>query len=88
LRTDIGNIVAGGGRDLSPAQTAILQLEEVAAKLPGVHAEVTALAKARELGAIPRALAVTRTICPACAAQIRQAGGILTSPTTAIFPNQ
>ena len=88
LRTDLGDIVAGGGRDLDVGQKAILQAGEIAASFRDAHAEATALAKAQQLGAIPRAIAVTRTICPACAKLIEDAGGILTSARTAIFPNK
>ena len=86
LETSGGNIIAGGARDLSPAQRALLRQGEIAAKLPGADAEVTALSHANRLGLQPRAMAVTRTICPECAATIRASGGTLISPTTAIWP--
>ncbi len=85
LETTEGRIVAGGARDLTPAQRAILGEGEIAAKLPGAHAEVTALEAARAMGATPEAMAVTRAICPSCQVVISQAGGTLTSPTTVIF---
>jgi RHS repeat-associated protein len=85
LETNMCKIVAAGGRDLSPAQRAILTADEIAAKAPGVHAEVTALQQAQAMGATPEALAASRAICPACAAFIEANGGYLTSPTTAIF---
>jgi hypothetical protein len=88
LETDIGRIVAGGGRDLDPRQTTILGREEIAAKAPRVHAEITALDKAANMGAIPSKLAVTRAICPECTAIIEFRGGRLTSPTTAVFPRR
>jgi len=86
LNTDMGRIIAGGGRDLDAAQKALLEEGEIAAKLPGAHAEVTALDAAAKLGATPEELAVTRAICPACADAIEAAGGRLTSPTTAVWP--
>jgi hypothetical protein len=85
LQTDAGRIVAGGVRDLTPTQRALLGPGEIPARLPGAHAEVTALQKANQLGATPVAMATTRTICPRCAAVIEASGGTLTSPTTAIW---
>lgn len=86
LETDLGRIIAGGARDLSPAQRALLGPGEIAARAPGAHAEVTALDAAAKIGATPSELAVTRTICDQCAAIIESRGGTLTSPTTAVFP--
>jgi RHS repeat-associated protein len=86
LETDTVRVVAAGGRDLSPAQRALLGPGEVAAKLPGAHAEVTALQHAAENGLTPQALGVTRDICPACQAAIRASGGTLTSARTAVWP--
>ncbi len=79
-------VIAAGGRDLSPAQRALMAPGEVAAKLPGAHAEVTALQHAAQNGLTPAQMAVSRTICPTCRAAIEQSGGQLTSPTTAIWP--
>ena len=58
---------------------------EIAGKLPGAHAEVTAIETARRLGATPQSMAVTRAICPQCAAAIEASGGTVTSPTTAVW---
>jgi hypothetical protein len=88
LETDIGRIVAGGGRDLDRLQRTILGRGEIAAKAPDVHAEVTALDKAASIGATPSKLAVTRAICPQCAAVIESLGGTLMSPKTAVFPRR
>jgi tRNA(Arg) A34 adenosine deaminase TadA len=82
LETSAGRIIAGGARDLTPAQRALVGPGEIAARLPGAHAEVTALRAAEGLGATPQSMAVTRAICPECAAAITQSGGVLTSPTT------
>jgi RHS repeat-associated protein len=79
-------VLAAGGRDLSKAQRALMVPGEVAAKLPGAHAEVTALQHAAQNGLTPAQMAVSRTICPTCRAAIEQSGGQLTSPTTAIWP--
>jgi len=88
LETDAGRIVAGGGRDLDPVQRARLNEGEFGAKLPRTHAEITALEYAAKNGMRPRALAVTREICPDCVTAIEQSGGRLTSPTTAIWPKE
>ncbi|MGY4397339.1 RHS repeat-associated protein [Sphingomonas sp. UYAg733] len=87
LDTAKGRIVAGGGRDLTPAQRAALRPGETAARAPGAHAEATALRQAAASGATPRSLAASRPICSSCAAEIRSNGGRLTSPTTATFQN-
>lgn len=79
-------VLAAGGRDLSPAQRALMAPGEVAAKSPGVHAEITALQHAEQHGLTPAEMAVSRAICPSCKAAIEQSGGQLTSPTTAIWP--
>jgi RHS repeat-associated protein len=89
LSTEEGvNIVAGGARDLTPAQRAVLAPGEVAARLPGEHAEITALQHAADNGLTPGAIGVTRPICPSCQAAIEGSGGKLTSPTTAKWPKQ
>lgn len=79
-------ILAAGGRDLSPAQRVVLAPGEVASKLPGAHAEVTALANAEKNGLTPTEMAVSRKICSVCQAAIEKSGGFLTSLTTAIWP--
>jgi hypothetical protein len=85
LQTNAGRVVAGGVRDLTPAQRALLSSDEVAARLPGAHAEVTALDAAARMGATPQSMAVIRAICPQCAVTIEASGGTLTSPTTVIW---
>jgi RHS repeat-associated protein len=61
------NVVAGGAkRDLSPAQRLAIQPGEVAAKLPGADAEMTALEYIRQQGWVPVAGATTRAVCPIC----------------------
>jgi len=86
LQTNLGRIIAGGARDLAPVQRALLGPGEIAAQAPGVHAEITVLDAAESMGATPSELAVTRTICPECAAAIEARGGTLTGPTSATFP--
>ncbi|MDC6180650.1 RHS repeat-associated core domain-containing protein, partial [Ralstonia solanacearum] len=85
LRTATCDIAASGARrDLTPAQRAIaVSLEATPAKLPGEHAEVTAITYARENGLIPKIMEVTRDICPACAALIESTGGTVTGPRSA-----
>ncbi|NJL26804.1 MAG: hypothetical protein HC897_02455 [Thermoanaerobaculia bacterium] len=55
-------------------------------RLPGAHAEVTALTHAQQNGLAPQGMAVTRAICPQCARAIEASGGTLTSPTTVVWP--
>lgn len=86
LRTSGGDVVAGGARDLTPAQRALLGPGETAARLPGAHAEVTAIQHAQKAGLSPEAMAVTRAICPLCAEAIEASGGVVTSPITAVWP--
>ena len=87
LATDEGTTIIGGGvRDLTPAQRAVLGPGEMASALPGEHAEMTVLQAAADNGLTPRALAVTRPICSECQAAIEASGGVLTGPTTAIWP--
>lgn len=86
LETNGGRVVAGGGPDLTPAQRALLGPGETAARLPGAHAEVTALRHAAQNGLTPQAIGVTRTICPECEAAIKATGGTLINPTTGIWP--
>jgi RHS repeat-associated protein len=88
LKTTQGaSIAAGGGRDLIAAQKAALTLGEIAApNANGVHAEMTALAAAAELGLTPSVMGVTRIICPSCQAAIENSGGVvLTSLLGAVW---
>jgi hypothetical protein len=87
LETNLGRIIAGGTRDLAPVQRGLLAEGEIATQAPGIHAEITALWAAARLGATPRGIAVSRVICPRCAAAIEASGGRLTSPKTAAWPN-
>ncbi len=87
LETSSGTrIVASGGRDLTPAQRALLGPRDVAARLAGAHAELTALEHAAQNGFVPTQLTASRPFCQECIEAIEAAGGIITSPTTAIFP--
>ena len=58
--TDI--LGAGAQRDLSPAQRAALHDGELAAKLPGEHAEVTVMNHANQAGLHPRDIGVSRDL--------------------------
>jgi hypothetical protein len=87
LRTDGETIVGSGTRDLDSYQRSLLDPEEeVEARLPGAHAEITVLHKLQNLGSTPRALTCTRPICPDCQRAIESLGGQLDSPKTATFP--
>ena len=69
------DILASGGRDLSPAQRALAGEGDLLARLPGEHAEITALDAASKAGLTPSEMAVSRTICPECQAAIENSGG-------------
>jgi RHS repeat-associated protein len=84
LGTKEGTTVIGGGaRDLTQAQRAALKPGEIAAKMPGEHAEVTVINGATQNGLTPRSLATTREICPTCKAAIEKSGGTVTGPRSA-----
>jgi tRNA(Arg) A34 adenosine deaminase TadA len=67
--------LAGGGRDLSPAQRALAGGDDVLGRLPGAHAEITAMEGAGKAGLTPWQMAVSRPICPACQSAIEGSGG-------------
>lgn len=69
------NVIASGGRDLGPAQRALTGPEDVLGKLPGAHAEVTAIDAAAKAGLTPVEIVVSRPICPACQTAITESGG-------------
>jgi RHS repeat-associated protein len=69
------NVIASGGRDLSPIQRALTGPDDVLGRLPSAHAEVTALDAASRAGLTPSQMAVSRPICLACQAAIEQSGG-------------
>lgn len=81
------DIIASGGRDLSPAQRALAQDGDVLGRLPGAHAEVTSLDAATKAGLTPAQIAVSRPICGPCQAVIQGTGGeILPGGMGAIWP--
>ena len=69
-------------------QNALLRDDEMPAKLPGAHAEMTVLWKAVARGYTPRALATSWPICSDCWPMIKAFGGKKISPTLAIFPTR
>jgi len=84
LRTKEGQtVLAGGGRDLSPTQRALIQDGEIIARSPGAHAEVTAVTGTQGAGLTPQGIGVSRPICPNCQAFLEDSGATMTSPTTA-----
>ncbi|WP_430733402.1 hypothetical protein [Ectothiorhodospira lacustris] len=86
LSTSEGRIVAGGARDLTPAQREVARsLGLDTAKQAGVHAEVTAIQQAQQQGAKLTAMETTRTICPSCTAFIGATGGQI-SGTSVVWP--
>jgi RHS repeat-associated protein len=77
--------VGSGGRDLDPAQRALLEPGEVATKLPGAHAEVTLIRHVLGVGLSPAVIATSKAICPACIKAIEETGGRLISETKAVW---
>lgn len=69
------DVLAGGGRDLSPAQRALSEGDDVLGRLPGEDAEITAMDAAGKAGLTPWQMAVSRPICPACQSAIEASGG-------------
>jgi hypothetical protein len=88
LQTSKGIIVAPSGRvDLEADQIAAIKAmgaTDIAAG--GVDAEIAALEYAKGMGAAPQFIAASRPFCSSCRGQIRGRGGLITSPTTAVFP--
>jgi tRNA(Arg) A34 adenosine deaminase TadA len=68
------DILASGGRDLSPAQRALANEGDILARSPGAHAEITALEAADKAGLTPSEIAVSRPMCPACPGRYRGFG--------------
>jgi len=86
MATHQGTVVlASGGRDLSRAQRALGRPNELLARSPEAHAEITALKAAYESGLTPKSMAVTRGICPACQQAIEETGGRLVSRRGAVW---
>lgn len=77
------DVLAGGARDLSPAQRALAGPGDVLGRLPGEHAAITALKAAGEAGLTPQGIATTTNICPACRAALEEAGATITGPRSA-----
>ncbi|EFV15055.1 hypothetical protein [Segniliparus rugosus] len=71
------DVLAGGGRDLNPAQRAAAGPNDVVAMQPGAHAEVTAINGAKEAGLTPSQIAVSRPICDNCQTAIQESGGTI-----------
>jgi hypothetical protein len=79
------DVLAGGVRDLSPAQRALAGPGDRLGRLPGAHAEITALTKAADEGLMPRAIATSWDICDNCQKALTKAGAVLTGPRTAVW---
>ncbi len=60
------DILASGVRDLDPEQRALAGENDLLGRLPGEHAEITALDRAYKAGLTPAQMAVSREICPIC----------------------
>ncbi len=77
------DVLAGGGRDLNPAQRALARDGDILARSPGDHAEVTALRETTNRGLTPRDIGTSRDICPDCRAVLEESGATVTGQRTA-----
>lgn len=62
-----------------------MKAEEIQGKLPGAHAEVTVVNKAKELGLQPKSLEVSRDICADCRSFLQREGATITGPRSAYW---
>ena len=69
------DVLASGIRDLSPAQRALANEGDILGRLPGEHAEITAMDAASKAGLNPSQMAVSRIICSSCREAIWANGG-------------
>ena len=89
LQTTKGTFIAGSGNvELEPAQlNAVVSAGATQVEAAGVDAEITALKYAKDNGrGDPQYIAASRPFCPDCRREIQGRGGLITSPTTAVFP--
>lgn len=88
LRTPSGTFIAGSGDvELEENQRdAIRAAGATEVPVAGVHAEIAALDYAKSRGELPLFITASRPFCPPCRTEIRSRGGLITSPTTAVFP--
>lgn len=77
------DVLAAGGRNLSPAQRALQKPGDILAREPGAHAEVTALNAVRDAGLEPSAIAASRPFCAACSSYLTGEGATIIDPQTA-----
>lgn len=90
LETSNGRFAAGGsGRDLSGAQIGVAEgLGLNAARMPGFHAEFTALSEAWAQGATPEMMTVSRNICSTCQANLAPAQPMFIGNQAVVFPRE
>jgi hypothetical protein len=84
LQTTTGTFITGSGDvELERAQRdAVTSAGATRIKAAGVDAEVTALKNAEGK---PQFIAASRRFCDSCRKEIQDRGGLITSPTTAVF---
>jgi hypothetical protein len=90
LQTSEGTFIAGSGseglRRVQRDEVMAAKAIQVPAAGEGVHAEIAALKFAENRGK-PQFIAASQPFClNGCREAIRKAGGLITSPTTAVFP--
>jgi hypothetical protein len=88
LRTRSGTLIAGSGDvEFEDNQhDAVRAAGATEVPVAGVHAEIAALDYAKSRGELPQFIAASRPFCPLCRPEIESRGGVITSPTTAVFP--
>ena len=81
--------MGGGGRDLNPMQRdAAEAMGGTPVRRLGAHAEETVIEHAVENGMGLVELGTSRDFCSDCVRMIEGAGGVLTGPRSAVFPQQ
>ncbi|WP_257479121.1 RHS repeat-associated core domain-containing protein [Acidipropionibacterium jensenii] len=84
LSTKEGPTVIGSGkRDIGPGQRALLSDNEIEARRPGVHAELTVVQEANKRGLSPNEVVTSWNICPSCQSFLKDEGATITGPRSA-----
>jgi hypothetical protein len=88
LKTPTGTFIAGSGDvELEPDQRdAVGAAGATEVPVAGIHAEIAALDYAKSRGELPQFIGASRPFCPPCRTELESRGGLITSPTTAVFP--
>ena len=79
-------VLAGGKRDLTPAQRGMAGPNEITAKDRTKHGETTAMRHADATGIEKKALVATRRFCKDCVAEIKESGAEIVGDRAAVWP--